>query len=367
MAAGESFELSAILTRSILSEPIAHRIAGIRRRAGPATGRSTPPIIPAMQGARIESHTVAGLLKPERADKYLARALPGRSRSYFYNLMRQKLVHRGELRLKAADLVKNGDRLTITHPPPLPTEAEAEEIPLEILWQDARLLAVNKPSGMVTHPGEGNWRGTLVNALLGMGGRLAGTQGPLRPGIVHRLDKETSGILLVAKDDDAHRKMTAQFQTRQVKKTYLALACGAIHWEKKTVDAPIGRHPVRRTEMAVVPEGRPAVTDLEVVEKFPHFALVKASPRTGRTHQIRVHLKHLGHPIVGDDTYGRRALSAKINPALYEPVRKLKRFALHAQALEFTHPFTKKTVRIECAPPEDFTRIVALIREGDKK
>ncbi|HOF88044.1 MAG TPA: RluA family pseudouridine synthase, partial [Armatimonadota bacterium] len=245
---------------------------------------------------------------------------------------------------------------------------QPENIPLDIRYQDADLLVINKPAGLVVHPGAGNWTGTLVHALLHHVRDLSGIGGTLRPGIVHRLDKDTSGLLLVAKNDVTHRALAAMIERRAVVREYLALAWGVITEDAFTVDAPIGRHPADRQRMAVrqAAPARRAVTHVTVRERLPHATAVVARLDTGRTHQIRVHLAHVQHPVVGDPVYGGALAKrgrALLPPAARAAVDALPGQALHACRLTFPHPRTGEMLSLEAEPPESFLLAWAGLRE----
>jgi len=279
----------------------------------------------------------------QRVDMVLVKYLPGLSRSKIQALVKAgRVTLRGEP-VRSSDEVHAGDLFRVEEEPPKPPAgARPEDIPLEILHEDADLLVVNKPAGMVVHLGAGHEEGTLVNALLHHAGSLSTGSEEHRPGIVHRLDKETSGCIVVAKNDRTHAALSAQFADRQVKKTYLAVVRGRPRHTKGTIDLAIGRHPVQRQKMTPrrAPSGRDAVTDYELLATRDGWALIACMPRTGRTHQIRVHLQHLGHPIAGDPLYGKRGDFA--------------RHLLHAWRLEFTHPSTGEAIRCEAPLPDDF-------------
>jgi 23S rRNA pseudouridine1911/1915/1917 synthase len=277
----------------------------------------------------------------QRLDRYLALALPQFSRSRL-----QELIRAGEVLLdgKAArtrETVRAGGLVRLTVPEIEEIEAQAEEIPLEILFEDDDLVVLNKPSGLVVHPGAGNQAHTLVNALLHHCSNLSGIGGKERPGIIHRLDKDTSGCLVVAKNDTAHRDLARQFAEREVKKIYLAIVAGLFKRPRGTIEAAIGRHPVQRKKMAVDPRrGRAAKTEYRVLQTGGGLSLVECALHSGRTHQIRVHLHHLGHPIIGDVLYGRKSGAA--------------RQMLHAWKLGFRHPRTNEELFFEAPIPEDF-------------
>ena len=245
----------------------------------------------------------------ERLDRWLAAALPDCSRTEIQRWIKEGHVIVDGALPKASYKVRPGDEITVQIPPPLPAVAQPEPIPLDILYEDDHLLVINKPAGMVVHPAPGRVHrtGTLVNAVLAHVPNLA-VGGEQRPGIVHRLDKDTSGVILVAKNDAALRDLQAQFKARTVEKVYLALVEGELPTAHGRIEAPIGRDPRHRQRMAVVTEqkGRPAVTDFRVRERFPDYTLIETYPRTGRTHQIRIHLASIGHPVVGDPLYGRK-------------------------------------------------------------
>jgi 23S rRNA pseudouridine1911/1915/1917 synthase len=268
--------------------------------------------------------------------------------------------------VKASYKVKTGDEITIVIPPPTPSDIRAEEIPLEIVYEDSDIIVVNKPRGMTTHPAPGNPAGTLVNALLAVTSDLAGVGGVQRPGIVHRLDKDTSGLLVVAKNDVSHINLQRQIQKRTAERRYYALVWGEVSFEKAVVDAPIGRHPVHRKKMAVVVDGghaRTAVTDLAVSERFDGFTLLEASLRTGRTHQIRVHCAYIGHPVVGDPTYGgRRTLPGRFGvhakTEFENLLDSLGGQALHAHKLSFNHPRTGEQMGFEAPIPSDMKAVI---------
>jgi 23S rRNA pseudouridine1911/1915/1917 synthase len=283
----------------------------------------------------------------ERLDKALAEAHPDLSRSQWQQLIKEGWVTYQGQRLKASLRLEGGERIDVVIPEPAETDLAAQQIPLDIVYEDDDLLAVNKPAGMVVHPAPGHSEGTLVNAVLGYCPNLEGVGGERRPGIVHRLDKETSGLILVAKNDAALRHLQRQFKRRTVHKSYLALVEGHIQPPQALIDAPIGRDPHHRKKMAVIPPGssassRPAQTTYRLLETVGAFSLVECQPRTGRTHQIRVHLAFAGYPIAGDEVYGRRRQTLDLD-----------RHFLHASALTFRRPADDEEMTLKAPlPPE---------------
>ena len=283
-----------------------------------------------------------------RLDAWLAAAHPALSRSRWKQLIEAGHVFlNGAPVLKANAALASGDELRCVLPDPEPVGLVAADIPLAILYEDADLIVLDKPAGLVVHPAPGHAADTLVNALLHHCADLQGIGGELRPGIVHRLDKDTSGVLVVAKTEAAVAGLVAQFSAHAVRKEYLALVWGALKKPSGTVDLPVGRHSVHRQKMAVTEKGRAAVTHYETLAAGPLAALLRVRIETGRTHQIRVHLAHLGHPVVGDATYGRarHGLPADL---------KIPRQMLHAHVLEIVHPRTGRPLAFTAPPPADF-------------
>ncbi len=258
--------------------------------------------------------------------------------------------------------VRENDEITLTLPEPEPSEAVPEDIPLDIMYEDSDILVINKPSGMVVHPAAGNYTGTLVNALLyHCRGSLSGIGGVIRPGIVHRIDKDTSGLLVVAKNDDSHIKLSGELQHHGIVREYHALVKGGFKAPTGTVNAPIGRHPVDRKKMAVLLEGghaKEAVTHYELIESFGDISYLKLVLETGRTHQIRVHMSHIGHPLLGDPVYGTvKTRFEKLHAKLLDGQ------ALHAKKLCFTHPRTGERMEISAPLPENFTKILDILKK----
>ena len=256
--------------------------------------------------------------------------------------------------------MRNGDTVEIEYPPMKTCEAQAENIPLDIIYEDGDIIVVNKPRGMVVHPAAGNYSGTLVSALLyHCGGSLSGIGGVLRPGIVHRIDKDTSGLLVVAKNDAAHLFLSEELKTHSISRVYHAVALGRIE-EARTVDKPIGRNPSDRKKMAIVTGGREAITHITPIENFAAgLCYVKCELETGRTHQIRVHMQSIGHPLLGDPLYGQEK-----NPAERKYGKLISGQCLHAKELELVHPSTKEKMRFECPLPDDFSSVLAALRKN---
>ncbi|MHB9132011.1 MAG: RluA family pseudouridine synthase [Armatimonadota bacterium] len=309
----------------------------------------------------------------ERLDVYLAAHVPDMSRARIQQLLKAGEARVNDAAEKPSYRVEAGDVITLRLPAPVePLTVKAEDIPLDIIYQDADLLVINKPAGLVVHPAAGNWTGTLVNALLHHVTDLSGIGGEIRPGIVHRLDKETSGLMLVAKNDVAHRALAKMIETREVSREYIALAWGIIDEDQFTVDAPIGRHPTERQRMAalvgehVQHTRRHAVTHFSVRERMRHATAVTARLDTGRTHQIRVHLSYYGYPVVGDPLYGLRTAKrflSLLSPTLRAAVDTLPGQALHAHRLSFPHPRTREQLTFEASPPGYFLRVWEALRE----
>ncbi len=301
---------------------------------------------------RVES-TDAG----RRLDRWLAARVPGLSRERLKRLIEGGHVRVNGLARRPAHRLREGEAVEVEVPPPSPEELVPEPRPLAIVYEDEHVLVLDKPAGLVVHPGAGHARGTLAAAALAHAPSIAGVGGPRRPGIVHRLDKDTSGLLVVAKTQAAYEALVDQLARRAVTRRYVALVHGRMRAEGGTLDAPIGRHPRDRVKMAVVGPGRGkrAVTRYRVLERFPRYTLVEAHLETGRTHQIRVHLAAIGHPVVGDATYGGRHR---------EPVA-LEGFALHAAGLAFTHPITGRRVEFSAPLPARFERLVEELRDAE--
>ena len=295
----------------------------------------------------------------ERLDRYLADAVPGLSRS-----QAQRLIDDGHVRVegrtaKANLAVKAGDVVHVALPDPAPATAAAEDIPVPILYEDADLVVVDKPSGMVVHPAAGHSSGTLVNALLHHVDDLSGVGGELRPGIVHRLDKGTSGVMVVAKHDAAHEALAAQFHDRHVEKEYVALVWGVVQAGRR-IDLPIGRDPKDRQKMSArARRARSAVTRITKADHLRGVTLCQVAIHTGRTHQIRVHLSAIGHPVVGDATYG--GVKPRV-PQDLRPLMRLDRPFLHAARLAFTHPTDGRAMAFEAPLPEDLQAVIDELR-----
>ncbi len=290
-----------------------------------------------------------------RADRFAA-DLSGLSRSRVQRLITEGHVTADGRPVKANTVVPAGTVLVIDVPPVEPAGIEPEAIPLDVVYEDGDVLVVDKPAGLVVHPSPGHWSGTLVNALLARDTAYGGIAGVERPGIVHRLDRDTSGLLMVAKSDVAQASLMAQLKARRVKKTYLALVQGSVQAAIGRVEAPIGRDPKNRMRMAVVPDGRPSVTGYRVRERFGAWTLLEVDLVTGRTHQIRVHLAALGHPIAGDTVYGTG--TARRGP------EGLERLFLHAWRLVFASPATGDLVRLEAPLPAALETPLAALRAG---
>ena len=324
-----------------------------------------------MPAKSLEAHAAA----PDRLDKALALAFPEVSRARF-----QALIAEGAVRVEGKPVteprhkVKPGDSLSVVLPEPTPAAPQAEEIALRIVHEDKDLIVIDKPAGLVVHPGAGNETGTLVNALIAhCGESLSGIGGVRRPGIVHRLDKDTSGLLVVAKNDRAHHGLSDQFAAHgrdgRLERSYLAIVWGVPERRSGTVSAAIGRSTANRQKMAVSrgASAREAVTHYEVLERLgtpPLASLLRCVLETGRTHQIRVHMAHIGHPLLGDSVYGAgfRSSATKLSDAAKMALKSLNRQALHATTLGFEHPVTGKPMHFDSPAPDDFGTLLAALR-----
>lgn len=288
----------------------------------------------------------------KRIDTYIP------SKSEYSRAMIQKMMDNGNIlvngkKAKVSYKVQADDEITIKEQAAKEISLEAQDIPIEVLYEDNDIIVVNKPKGMVVHPANGNPDGTLVNAIMSIcKDSLSGIGGEIRPGIVHRLDKDTSGALIVAKNDKAHIKMSEQIKNHEVEKTYIALVKGFVKENEATIDMPIGRSLKDRKKMAVRKEGKNAVTHFKVIERFPNYTLLEVKIETGRTHQIRVHLSEIGYPIVGDEVYSNGKNEWNIHGQ-----------CLHAKSLKFKHPITEKEMCIEAPIPEYFQNIIKELEE----
>ena len=289
----------------------------------------------------------------ERADAALARLCPDLTRSAAQKLLENGLVTCRGKALKKNDKLTEGDELDVTLPDAREVAIEPENIPLDVVFEDDDVIVVNKPKGLVVHPAAGHWSGTLVNALMyHCRDSLSGINGELRPGIVHRIDMDTSGLLIVAKNDFAHQSLAEQLKDHSLARTYECIVVGGIREDSGTIDAPIGRHPVDRKKMAVTEKNsKPAVTHWEVLERFSGYTRLQCRLETGRTHQIRVHLAWRNHPILGDMVYGRK-----------KPELGLDSQCLHARELTFRHPRTGEQVTVKCPLPEYFENILKKLK-----
>lgn len=325
-------------------------------------------------------HVVAETEHGERIDAVCALLLNAYSRVFI-----RKAVQEGGARVdgelvKPSFRVRAGQRIELKLPPPPVDGPQPEEIPLDVVYEDEVMIAINKPPGMVVHPAKGNWRGTLASALAFRFQALSDVGGPTRPGIIHRLDRDTSGIILVAKTNALHLKLSEQFEQRLVQKEYLALTVGKVEFDRDAIRQPIGPHPYQRDKMAIRkdhPESRDAETRYEVLERFRGFSFLRAEPKTGRTHQIRVHLDHIGAPVLCDRLYAgharitrgeiRRRHAHGLPPQPDDDEVVLERQALHAHRIRFEHPISGAQMQLECPLPADMQQTLELLRQATKE
>jgi 23S rRNA pseudouridine1911/1915/1917 synthase len=305
--------------------------------------------------------------KKERIDLFLTHHVENATRSKVQQAIRDGAVTVDGRPVRSSHRVAPGETIHVSLKRPPSPDVLPEEIPLDILYEDADVLVVNKPAGMVTHPAHGNYTGTLVNALLYHYASLSSADNPARPGIVHRLDKDTSGILVVARNDAAHAHLARQFARRTVEREYQAIVWGTFRQERGTIDAQLGRSKSDRKKIAVVRDGKSAVTEYRVLRQFPYLALLALHLHTGRTHQIRVHLTHIHHPVFGDPTYnGRRIVAgpgtARQRAEVHRLLEILPRQALHARTLGFVHPSSGKQVTFESSLPSDFQEVLDVLQ-----
>ncbi len=288
----------------------------------------------------------------ERLDAYIASKLNSISRTNVKRLVEDgNIVVNGRVQ-KVSYKVQENDEINVEIPEAKELDIQAENIPIEVIYEDSDIIVVNKPKGLVVHPANGNWDGTLVNAIMAIcKDSLSGIGGEIRPGIVHRLDKDTSGLLIIAKNDKAHLNMSEQIKNREVKKIYYALVRGVIPENEATINMPIGRSTKDRKKMAVTKDGKEAITHFKVIERFPKYTLLEVKIDTGRTHQIRVHLSEIGYPVVGDEVYSNGKNEFGVHGQL-----------LHAKSLDFKHPITGKQMHLEAELPEEFSNVLKRLR-----
>ena len=332
------------------------------------TPRGSSPSSPAETASReVLRLTVPPKQSRVRLDVYLTHQVENATRNKVRQAIDQGWVLVDGVRAKPSHAVAPGEVIEVTLPRPPRQDAQAENIPLEIVYEDDDLLIVNKPAGMVSHPAYGNYTGTLVNALLHHCQRLSSVNIPLRPGIVHRLDKDTSGLLVVAKNDRAHHLLARQFSARTIEREYWALVWGKFSEPEGVVEASLGRSKKDRKKVAVLKEGKHARTEYELLKQFAYLSLLGLRLRTGRTHQIRVHLAHIGHPVFGDPTYGGRTATwggltgAKAQQAA-RLLKILPRQALHAKTIGFVHPTSNQLMRFDSDLPNDMASVLSELR-----
>lgn len=299
--------------------------------------------------SKITNITSTAMDSGQRLDRFLAEHLRDLTRNAIQILIANGNVSCNGNLLKKNYKIKGDEILTVTVPEPQETDIIPENIPIDIVYEDDDLLVVNKARGMVVHPAVGNWSGTLVNALMyHCGDRLSGVNGEIRPGIVHRIDKDTSGLLVIAKNDFSHVGLAEQIARHDVRRQYEAIVCGNVRDDAGTINQPIGRHKIDRKKMAVVADGRPAITHYQVIARFAGYTHMEFTLETGRTHQIRVHMAYTGHPIIGDPLYGNQK----------DRFTAINGQCLHAKQLEFVHPRTNKLMRFTAKRPEYFSEIL---------
>ena len=320
---------------------------------------------PDTPGERLTLHVGVSITE-RRLDKYLAGRFRNLSRHFIQDAIRSGSVTVNGQAVKCSFKLSHRDVVEFVMPEPPKKEIEPEDIPIEVVYEDDDLIIINKPPDIIVHPARGNKHGTLVNALAHYSNELSSGLGEFRPGIVHRLDRNTTGVMIVTKNDSAQWKVAKQFEMRQVRKSYLAIVHGTPELQADRINMPLGIHPKIREKYAIRPEtGKEAVTDYEVLEAFRGFSLIHCKPHTGRTHQIRVHLSHLKHPIVADDMYGGKLVYPwqlkDAEQAIEEPV--IARCALHAWTIEFTHPTTEQRVSFEAPLPDDMQHLLDMLRK----
>lgn len=310
--------------------------------------------------------TVASEEASLRIDGFLSQKLPHITRARLQKLIKESLVLVNGKSVKPSHKVKEEEEITVDIPTPAPSTVEAEDIELDILFEDESVIVINKQHGLTVHPGAGNLTGTLVSALLHHTTQLSTIGGPLRPGIVHRLDKDTSGVMIIAKTDKAHINLSEQFKEHSTKRIYNAICFGVPKEMAGVIDASLGRDPNDRKKISTnARHSKRAVTKYKVLEALGFFSLIEARPETGRTHQIRVHLKSINHPIVGDSVYCKRTVPVKTDKRVADCIKQIKRQLLHAKYFGFNHPETNKFMEFTQPLPDDMNKLLTLLRDKE--